>query len=176
MRPIFRRLTFVILLAVSLPGCSLLPVEQPPSNQPAITPPSGLETAKVVKVIDGDTIDVLIDGNEYRVRYISINTPETHHPTKGVEPFGPEAAEANKALVAGKTVKLETDVSETDQYGRLLRYVYVDALLVNEELLRLGMAQVATFPPDVKYVDRFLAVQREAQEAGVGMWGGLHSE
>jgi nuclease-like protein/excalibur calcium-binding domain-containing protein len=66
---------------------------------------------------------------------------------------------------------LEKDISETDRYGRLLRYVYVGDLMVNEELLRLGLAQVATFPPDVKYVDRFLEVQRQAQAAGVGMWG-----
>lgn len=62
-------------------------------------------------------------------------------------------------------------MSETDRYGRLLRYVYVGDLMVNEELLRRGLAQVATFPPDVKYVDRFLAVQREAQATGVGIWG-----
>lgn len=88
-----------------------------------------------------------------------------------MEPFGPEASEANRQLVEGKTVRLEKDVSETDQYGRLLRYVYVGDLMVNEELLRQGLAQVSTYPPDVKYVERFLEVQRQAQAAGVGMWG-----
>ncbi|RME49576.1 MAG: hypothetical protein D6796_04710 [Caldilineae bacterium] len=131
-----------------------------------------LQQAQVVKVVDGDTIHVRLDGQEYTVRYILINTPETKHPTKGTEPFGPEAFEANRRLVEGKTVWLEKDVSETDRYGRLLRYVYVDGRMVNEELLRLGLAQVVTFPPDVKYVERFLAIQRQAQANGVGMWGG----
>lgn len=151
-------------------------VEAPPLSEPLVveeeipvTP--GLQEAQVINVVDGDTIDVLIDGVEYRLRYILVDTPETKHPTKGVEPFGLEAYEANRQLVEGKTVQLEKDVSETDRYGRLLRYVYMGDLLVNEELLRRGLAQVATFPPDVKYVDRFLAVQQEAQAAGVGMWG-----
>ena len=130
-----------------------------------------LVEAQVTRVVDGDTIHVLIDGVEYRLRYIGIDTPETRHPTLGVEPFGPEASQANSELVEGKTVWLEKDVSETDRYGRLLRYVYVDDLMVNEELLRRGLARVATFPPDVKYVARFLEIQRAAQEAGQGMWG-----
>lgn len=166
---------FIILLATGLAGCTLAPTKNTPAPRPTSAPTGELDAAKVLKVVDGDTIEVLLQGKQYRVRYVLVNTPETHHPTKGVEPFGPEATEANRRLVAGKTVRLEKDVSETDQYGRLLRYVYVDDLLVNEELLRLGMAQVATFPPDVKYVDRFLAVQKAAQKAGVGMWVGLHS-
>ena len=127
-----------------------------------------LQPARVTRVVDGDTIEVDLDGASYRVRYILVDTPETYG---GVEPFGPEASEANRRLVEGKTVWLEKDVSETDRYGRLLRYVYVDDLLVNEELLRLGVAQVATYPPDIKYVDRFLQVQRQAQAGGVGLWG-----
>jgi endonuclease YncB( thermonuclease family) len=130
----------------------------------------------VTRVVDGDTIRVLIDGVEYRLRYIGIDTPETKHPTLGVEPFGPEASQTNIELVEGKTVWLEKDVSETDRFGRLLRYVYVDDLMVNEELLRRGLARVATFPPDVKYADRFLELQRAAQEAGLGMWGGEGSQ
>ncbi|HEY84459.1 MAG TPA: hypothetical protein G4N96_05015 [Chloroflexi bacterium] len=166
---------FIILLAIGLLGCTLAPTENAPASRPTSAPTGAFETATVIKVVDGDTIEVLLKGKQYRVRYVLVNTPETHHPTKGVEPFGPEATEANRRLVAGKTLRLEKDVSETDQYGRLLRYVYVDDLLVNEELLRLGMAQVSTFPPDVKYVDRFLAAQRAAQEAGVGMWAGMRS-
>lgn len=136
-------------------------------------PPSGMVAAQVVKVVDGDTITVRLNGQELRVRYILVDTPETKHPSRPVEPFGPEAAAANEELVGGKTVFLEKDVSETDQHGRLLRYVYVDDLMVNEELLRQGLARVSTFPPDVKYVDRFLEVQAEAQAAGVGIWGSI---
>ena len=143
-----------------------------PTTPVESTPPAlDLVKAQVTRVVDGDTIKVLIDGVEYRVRYIGIDTPETKHPTLGVEPFGPEASQANSELVEGKTVWLEKDVSETDEYGRLLRYVYVDDLMVNEELLRRGLARVSTFPPDVKYVDRFLDIQRAAQEADLGMWG-----
>lgn len=139
-----------------------------------VSPPltSPLQTAQVIHVVDGDTIDVLIDGTEYRVRYILIDTPETKHPTVGVEPFGPEAYEANRHLIAGQTVLLEKDVSETDRYGRLLRYVYLDeTTLVQEQLLLMGLAQVSTYPPDVKYAGRFLAAQRIAQENGLGIWG-----
>jgi endonuclease YncB( thermonuclease family) len=127
--------------------------------------PSG--AAHVLRVIDGDTIEVEIDGQPYRVRYIGMDTPE-----QGM-PFYQEATQANAALVADQDVSLEKDVSETDRYGRLLRYVYVGETMVNEELLRQGYAQVATYPPDVSYQDRFLAVQQEAQTSGLGLWGGV---
>jgi micrococcal nuclease len=130
-----------------------------------------LQKAEVVKVVDGDTIDVTISGKEYRLRYILVDTPETKKPGTPVQPYGPEASEANRKMVENQTVYLEKDVSENDRYGRLLRYVYLeDGRMVNEELLRLGMARVATFPPDVKYVDRFLVVQKQAQQAGTGLW------
>ncbi len=127
--------------------------------------------AQVVRVIDGDTIEVNIGGQIYKVRYIGIDTPETVHPTIGEEPCGKEASDKNRELVEGKVVKLEKDVSEMDKYGRLLRYVYVGDVFINAELVRLGYAQVATYPPDVKYQDLFLQLQREAREAGRGCWG-----
>jgi endonuclease YncB( thermonuclease family) len=91
-------------------------------------------TGPVVQVVDGDTIDVQLDGHTIRVRYLGINTPETTHPDKGVEPFGPEADAANRRLVEGKTVRLELDVQPWDRYQRLLAYVYVGDLMVNAEL------------------------------------------
>ena len=145
------------------------PTAEAPAPAPAALPDLPLQAAQVTNIVDGDTIDVLIEGAEYRIRYILMDTPETHG---GTEPFGPEASAANAALVAGQTVWLEKDVSETDRYGRLLRYVYLaDGRMVNEELLRQGLATVATFPPDVKYVERFLAVQAEARDSGAGLWG-----
>jgi hypothetical protein len=84
--------------------------------------------------------------------------------------MGREATAANGRLVEGKVVLLEKDVSETDQYGRLLRYVYAGSLLVNYELVRLGFAQVSTYPIDVKYADLFLEAQQEAVQAGHGLW------
>jgi micrococcal nuclease len=127
-------------------------------------------TGPVVHVVDGDTIDVQLDGRRVRVRYIGINTPETKHPEKGVEPFGPEAAEANRRLVEGQTVLLELDVQPWDRYQRLLAYVYVGATMINAELVRQGYAQVATFPPNVKHAEAFRQRQREAREARRGLW------
>jgi len=119
----------------------------------------------VVEVVDGDTIKVEIEGAIYSLRYIGINCPEWN------QWFGPEATAANAALVAGKTVYLEKDVSETDRYGRLLRYVFLaDGLFVNAELVRQGYAQVATYPPDVRYQSLFLQMQQEAMAAGRGLW------
>jgi micrococcal nuclease len=128
-------------------------------------------TGPVVSVVDGDTIDVQLDGRKVRVRYIGINTPETKHPEKGVEPFGPEAAEANRRLVEGQTVRLELDVQPWDRYQRLLAYVYVGATMINAELVRQGYAQVSTFPPNVKHAETFQQRQREAREARRGLWG-----
>jgi micrococcal nuclease len=142
----------------------IAPVEQP---QFAIQG----EHVSVVEVVDGDTIKVSIDGALYTVRYIGVDTPETKHPTVGVECFGREASAANQQLVGGKTVLLEKDISETDRYGRLLRYVWLDGELVNERLVREGYAVSSTYPPDVKYQERFLAAQKEAREANRGLWG-----
>ena len=129
----------------------------------------------MTRVIDGDTIDVLIDGRRHRVRYIGVDTPETVHPDRGVEWMGPQASQANAALVSGRRVVLEKDVSETDRYGRLLRYVWLRRegawLLVNLVLVQRGYGQVVTYPPDVKYVESYLAAQREAREAERGLWG-----
>jgi endonuclease YncB( thermonuclease family) len=156
------------------------------TTQPTITPPCGYETeqpslpaeeralfvAKVVEVIDGDTIDVqLADGREERVRYIGMDTPEIHGP---VECYGQEASAYNDRLVGGKTVWLELDVEERDRYQRLLAYVYLDSdgqAMVNAILLSQGYAQVLTIPPNVRYADRFLKLQQEAREAGRGLWG-----
>lgn len=127
----------------------------------------------VVRVVDGDTIHVRINGRVEKVRYIGVNTPEIHHPTKGEEPGGREAAEVNRRLVGGKTVRLELDVQERDRYGRLLAYVWVGDTMVDAELVRLGYAQVMTVPPNVKYQELFLRYQREARERGRGLWNVL---
>lgn len=145
-----------------------------PSGAPAASP-GAREQARVVSVTDGDTIRVEISGRIYPVRYIGMDTPETVHPSRPVEEFGKQATEANRRLVEGRTVLLEKDISETDQYGRLLRYVYVEQftglVMVNAELLRLGYARVTTYPPDVKYVDLFLELERDARARNAGLWG-----
>lgn len=162
------------------------PATQPPATQPPAptatpapavgsAPTGATQQARVVRVVDGDTIRVEIDGQEFPLRYIGIDTPETVHPSKPVEWMGKEASDANRGLVEGQMVVLEKDVSETDRYGRLLRYVWLTDgagwLLVNHELVRLGFAQASTYPPDVKYTDLFLDAQRAARDGGLGLWG-----
>ena len=122
------------------------------------------ERALVVRVIDGDTIEI---GTGQRVRYIGIDTPEVH---PQVECYGLEAWARNRELVEGKVVRLEKDVSGTDRYGRLLRYVHVDGLLVNAELVRLGCARAIAYPPDTKHQSLLERLERESREAGMGMW------
>ena len=128
------------------------------------------ERVKVTRAIDGDTIE-LEDGR--RVRYIGIDTPETVDPQKPVQCFGKEAYLENKKLVEGKEIEIEKDISETDQYGRLLRYVWVEGIFVNEYLVREGFAHAVTFPPDVRYQELFLEAERKAREEGRGFWSGV---
>lgn len=132
------------------------------------------EVFKVVKVVDGDTIEVEKNEERYKVRYIGVDTPETVDPRRGVQCFGKEASNENKRLVEGKEVKMEKDVSETDRFGRLLRFVYLkagnDYLFVNDYLIRSGFARALTYPPDIKYSERFLAAEREARENKLGLW------
>ena len=120
------------------------------------------ETATVVRVIDDDAIGVDLDGWRYTVRYIGIITPETNRTSRGVEFYGPEASARNRELVEGKTVRMELDVSSTDRFDRLLRYVYVDDEMVNATLISGGFAVASAFPPDIKFADRFENIQIQA--------------
>ena len=126
----------------------------------------------VVRVIDGDTIEV--EGGQ-KVRYIGIDTPETVDPRRPVGCFGKEASGENRRLIEGKNVLLVKDVSDTDKFGRLLRYVYIttdngSAIFVNDHLVRQGYAHASTYPPDVKFTDRFLQAEKEAREGNRGLW------
>ena len=131
---------------------------------PLYTCSSPPETATVTRVIDGDTI--IIDTGQ-RVRYIGVDTPEIY-PTR--EDYGWEAWQANRRLVEGKEVYLEQDVSETDRYDRLLRYVYVGDIFINAELVRQGLAEVKAYPPDTKYQYHLEELEAEAKMAGRGIW------
>lgn len=144
--------------------------EQPPIQPPpAPQQPTG-DTAIVARVIDGDTIE--LDSGE-KVRYLGMDTPEI---TKGKnECFGHEAAAKNSDLVLGKTVRLTKDVSNTDRYGRLLRFVWIGEILVNAEMLKQGYAAVLTIPPDVAKANEFKALQANARSAGIGLWGSCGS-
>ena len=127
-------------------------------------------TATVTRVVDGDTVEISppVEGLS-TVRLIGMDTPEVYF---GTQPYGSEASAFAKRELDGEQVGLELDVQKIDPYGRVLAYVYLpDGTMFNETLLREGYAQVATFPPNVKYQDRFLEAQREARAANRGLWG-----
>ncbi len=154
------------LLAVALPLATLLFG----SAIVVHAEPQAVE-ARVLRVIDGDTIQVRIGNVVELVRYIGINTPEIHHPTRGREPYGEAAAAANRALVEGQTVTLAFDAQPRDRYFRLLAYVWVGDRLVNAELVKQGYAEAATFPPNVRYAEYFRQLERVAREGRQGLWG-----
>ena len=135
-----------------------------------ISPSTEGERVKVVRVVDGDTIEVLINGKTESVRYIGIDTPETVDPRKPVQCFGVEASKKNKELVEGKMVRLEKDITDRDKYKRLLRYVWVDDALVNLVLVTQGFAKSYSYPPDVAYQDLFLIAEKKAREDKMGLW------
>ncbi len=146
---------------------TLSPTSQPYPS-PSSTPQPRSEEHLVTKVIDGDTI--VLDNGEV-VRYIGIDTPEIRaHSKGGPDCYALEAKVRNKELVLNKKVRLVKDVSNRDRYHRLLRYVYVGDTFINETLVREGYAKVATYPPDVKYVDLFRQAEQEARQRGRGLW------
>lgn len=140
------------------------------------TKPQPSELVKVTRVVDGDTIDVEIDGKIERVRYIGIDTPETVDPRKPVQCFGVEASKKNKELVEGKMVRLEKDITNRDRYSRLLRYVWLDDTLINQELVERGFSKSYSYPPDIKYQDKFVAAEKKAREDKLGLWTACTSE
>jgi micrococcal nuclease len=145
-------------------------------QQENLTKKFNLEAATVARVVDGDTFE-LTDGR--KVRLIGVNTPES---TTRTELYGKEASNYTSSKLAGKTVWLQKDVSETDRYGRLLRIVWLQiptddmneseirTKMFNADLVLNGYAEPSTYPPDVKYADYFRKFAREAREANKGLW------
>jgi len=129
--------------------------------------------ATVTKVVDGDTIDVDIDGRRTRIRMIGFNTPESVDPRRPVECFGKEASKHLAALSpVGTEVRVEGDAESHDRYGRTLAYVYraSDGLFLNLQMVVDGYAHTLTIPPNVTFADRFREAERGAREAGRGLW------
>lgn len=150
---------------------SQTPVQVQPSTLPQVLARQ-VASAQVKRVIDGDTIEL---STGQKLRYIGIDTPETVHPQKGVQCFGAAASAENKRLVENKTVYLVKDVSETDRYGRLLRYVYLSpeasvSGMVNALLVQGGFATVSSYPPDVSQQALFRSLEDEARQGGRGLW------
>ncbi len=136
-----------------------------------LAPTQALEgEVAVTRVIDGDTIEVTISGIAYKVRYIGVDTPELDDKRPEFCILAEEATKLNKQLVEGEIVWLEKDVSETDIYKRLLRYVYVDDIFVNAELVKQGLAWAKAYEPDIRYQDYLEELEAKAREAGLGIW------
>jgi micrococcal nuclease len=156
------------LLALFLFACALLLSSC--SNDSLATSPNW---ATMKRVVDGDTIDIAIGGNTERVRLIGINTPETKHPTKGMECFGPEAsAYTEQLLPKGTKLRVERDVEARDKYGRLLLYVYIENsnVFVNLDLVLQGYARPLVFEPNTAHKADFAQAATQAELRNVGLW------
>lgn len=147
-----------------LPLCALLLL--------GCTQPAKPGTAIVKKVIDGDTIELRIGRSNETVRLLGIDTPETVHPSKPVECFGPEATARTKELLPrGTRVRIERDTEARDHFGRLLLYVYLGDLMINEVLLDEGFARPLSITPNTTHAERFERTSGEARASSAGLWG-----
>lgn len=125
----------------------------------------------VVEVLDGDTIGVIRDGVRETVRLLGVDTPETRHPDRPVECFGPEASAFTTERLLGRTVELETDVERRDVYDRLLAYVWAAGARFNDELVRSGHARLLVISPNDRHGRALLRAELDARAAGRGLWG-----
>lgn len=183
-------LLLLLILACVLVGCG----DQPKNflnrqqmffdSQEGATDLQKLVPAQVIRVVDGDTVRVSMDGGEEIVRLIGVNAPEIAHQGLGIkeEPYGKKAFDYTREHLDGRQIFVELDVGKRDKYGRLLAYVWLErpkndgeaevrSKMYNAELVLNGYAQVMTVPPNVKYLDLFVKFQREAREQAKGLWG-----
>jgi micrococcal nuclease len=130
------------------------------------------DSARVVRVVDGDTVVVQTGGHQEKVRYIGVDTPESVKPGTPVQCFAKAASAENKRLIEGERVKLVHDAEALDRYGRTLAYVYRarDGLFVNAELVKRGYARTLTIPPNVAHAHDFAKLATQARRAGRGLW------
>ncbi|MDQ0217281.1 thermonuclease family protein [Peribacillus cavernae] len=149
-------------------GNQTIPRQEQPEETKGKTLP-----ATVVKVIDGDTVKIKMkNGHEETVRLLLIDTPETVHPSKPVQPFGLEASQLSKKMMPpGTAIEVEPGINERDKYGRLLAYFYVNGESVNQKLIEKGLARVAyVYAPNTKYIDQFRELQEQARQKEIGIW------
>lgn len=185
-----KRLLITALLCAVVAGCAiwLFPARVPEVLRPAadvlrnwidtaeklIFPQPSPEGAAyaVIRAIDGDTLLVSAAGQEVSVRLIGVDAPESVHPEPDQNtPEGEFASQWMKAFISGKTVSLEYDEELFDRYGRTLAYVYVDGVLLEDHLLRAGMARTLTMEPNTRYQHHFEQIEKEAKNNGAGFWG-----
>lgn len=139
-------------------------------------PDEGSETGFIpvefVRTIDGDTIRVMYEGEERKLRYLLIDTPELNHSQQGKQPFSEEATKRNDELLKSGKLEIEFDIGEReDKYDRMLAYVYVDGESVQQKLVEEGLARVAyIYPPNTKHLDPYKEAEERAQKAGIGIW------
>ncbi|HEX2239890.1 MAG TPA: thermonuclease family protein [Actinomycetota bacterium] len=179
-----RWLGLIILLATAAASCSPHQVQldlQAPATRH--DEPAGFETAIVREVIDGDTLTVELvavtdgpgagatqAGDRYDVRLLGIDTPESVDPSSEVECFGPEAAAATDALLAGSEIVMVRDTEDVDRYGRLLRYVYFGSEMANARLLVNGYARTLIYEPNLRHASMFEELENRARSSGRGLW------
>ncbi|WP_235988916.1 thermonuclease family protein [Aquibacillus kalidii] len=132
---------------------------------------SNLVEATVTRIVDGDTIEVSINGKEDVIRLLLVDTPETKHPSLPVQDFGPEASQFAKDTLTGKNVQIEKDGPERDKYDRLLAYLWVDGKMFNQLLLEEGLARLAyVYDPPYTHYEAYMKAQNRAKDAGKGIW------
>jgi micrococcal nuclease len=153
---------------VTVSGCA------EPAGEDRGGPATGTVVVPVERVVDGDTIVVEYEGDSEYVRYIGIDTPESVKPDSPVECFGEESSDANAELVADRDARLVFGPELRDSFGRLLAYVYVSNVMVNAEMVRRGYAETLTIPPNDARSGLFARLERQAREAGLGLWGACY--
>ncbi len=168
-----RLLLLIALLALLVSGWIV--VHQWPgdtSTRPLARPSTAAGPYRVRDVVDGDTLQVLVDQAVITVRLIGIDTPETKKPDTPVQCYGPEASARTKQLADGHQVWLEDDPSQghLDKYGRTLAYVWIDQVLLNQTLVAEGFAHEYTYDKPYAYQGRFRGVETAAKAAQIGFW------
>lgn len=141
--------------------------EQPPPNEEEV----GDVDAIVTNVVDGDTVDIRLNGEEERVRLLLVDTPETVHPNKPVQPFGPEASHYAKDTLTDEEVRIEYDGPKRDRYDRLLAYIWIDGENFNEQLIEKGFARYAyVFDPPYTHSTSMQKAESRAKGLEKGIW------
>ncbi|MFD2924759.1 thermonuclease family protein [Halobacillus naozhouensis] len=187
----FKPVVMIAILSVTLIGCTTTSEEpantaehtyqnndedpnhkdkQNPKPNESSNDMSTQSNATVTRVVDGDTLEVTMNGKTEDVRLLLIDTPETVHPSKPVQPFGPEASQFVKEKLTGEKVRIEVGKEERDHYGRLLAYVYFNGETIQEKLLQKGLARTAYLYNDLTMLDEFHEAQKPARTAKIGVW------
>ena len=167
-----KKISTILILGILLFGCTVEVTSSPEASlsskgSKTDNNRSNLVQYKVIRVIDGDTVELK---NGERLRYNDIDTPETAHPSKPIECYGAEASKKNKELVEGETILVELGNPEKDRYGRLLGYVYIDDLFVNAELVRGGYAEVNSYGNPGSKIVELINIERDAKLKSTGLW------